>query len=526
MSSTNAHTHDDSSDTPLVDALIKQRTIIRANFFCPGHKQRLGPSSSNLHTLLGHSALSADLPELPALDNLASPCGPIAAAQHLAADTFTRAGRSHWRSHFVVNGGTGAVTAALLSVTRPDRYVILPRNAHQSAVHALTLCGSIPLWVDAQYDASSDLVHGVDPTHIQHALYSVDPALVDAVFVVSPTYHGVLSDIPHIVSIAHAAKIPLIVDEAHGSHLATCTNNTLLPLSAVEQGADLVIHSAHKTLPALSQAAILHVRAVLNDATYNPLVDPNRVAAALRTVQSSSPSYLLLASLDAATATMRKHGNQLLAHTVRMARECATRINQLPAFSVLQLTHDKETPGVFALDPTRITIILHPSIRMSGYELDDLLIEQYGVYAELPAFRHVTFALSVANTERELNLLVSSLTDIQQQRQQLDETYQEIVYQCTSFKPVPAIQCMSNVVMTPREAFFANAESVQTHIAVGRVSAETLCPYPPGIPVIVPGERVTQTAVDAIKAVLDAGGSVSGAADESLSTIRCVCEER
>lgn len=498
---------------PLLSALSAESRRVTANFFCPGHKQgtTLHP---DLQRLLGTDVFNADLPELPALDNLFAPEGVIAEAQRLASDVFTSQGSAVWKTHFLINGSTCGIEAAILSTVRPDGCIVLPRNAHQSAVHALVLSGATPIWVDPVYDTRHDLLHGVSVRSVEEALGRA-PGRVDAVLVVSPTYHGVLSDVRGIADIAHRYGAKVIVDEAHGAHLSFHDD---LPESATECNADFVVQSTHKTLTAFTQAAMLHFQ--------RAAVDESRVSAALQLVQSTSPNYLLMASLDATRALMQGSGRELMEKTIMLAHRCAQRIASLEGFSVVGLETQHQCDGdeleiskisspcdssMHARDPTRITVLLPENV--TGYDIDTHLIDRFGVYAELPSFRHITFVVTPGTTQEDVDTLVTSLA----------------VYNATSREKSPfsnGFKCgnigIQDVKMTPRQAFFAPSTTVDVSEVVGRVCAETLCPYPPGIPVLLPGEVVTQESVDILKAVLDAGGSVSGARDDTLSTIRVI----
>lgn len=495
-------------ETPLLSAVAAEAARVRVNLFCPGHKQGANASQAMLD-MVGRKAMSVDLPELPALDNMFAPEGVIEEAQRLAADAFTIGGSDEWDTFFLVNGTTCGIEAAVLAVVRPGRKVVLPRNAHQSAVHALVLSGAVPVWVQPVYDSRRDLLHGVDEGSISDALRE-HVGQVDAVLLISPTYHGVCSNVREIARLTHKAGAQLIVDEAHGAHFPF---HEALPNSATECDADIIVQSTHKTLAAWSQAAMMHTR--------KSSVEKQRIASALQLVQSTSPNYILLASLDAARDVMARQGYELMAHTIAIVRNCALRIASLKGFGVLGVPEDTEHggghevnsggPGVFEIDPTRLTVLLPPEI--SGYDLDTHLIDRFGVYAELPAFRHITFVFSPGNSQHDVDTLVTSLS----------------LFNATNVDTAPEFASalrLTNPVfgetsgITPRDAFFAETETVNAEDAVGRICAETLCPYPPGIPVLVPGERITGASVHELRAVLDAGGSVSGASDDSLSTIR------
>lgn len=467
-----------------------------------------------LREAFGDTVLQLDLPELPALDNLFAPEGVLEESQTLAADSFTREGSEMWNTFFLVNGSSCGIEAAILATVRPGRKIILPRNTHQSAVHALVLGGGIPVWIEPLYDATYDLLHGISPTSVAKA-FEQHKGEVDAVLIISPTYHGVCSDVEAISSVTHAFGALLIVDEVHGAHFSF---HSLLPKSATHCSADIVVQSTHKTLSALSQAAMIHV--------CKSSIDRQKIGAALQLVQSTSPSNLLLASLEATRALMDQKGEDLMSQTIDIARNCAVRIASLEGFSVLGVENVGMTergadghPLVHALDPTRVTVLLPGGI--TGYDMDTLLIDRFGVYAELPSFKHITFVFSPGNTRSEVDRLVTALA----------------LYEATSHEGMPDMEIAANEVpsscsvfaeatgVAPRDAFFAEAEVVDAEDAIGRICAETLSPYPPGIPTVVSGERITQECINILRAVLDAGGSVSGASDESLSTVRVVTNE-
>lgn len=492
-----------SAETPLLDALKLESGRVRANFFCPGHKQG-HVVLPQLRHFIGDLPFRADLPELPALDNLFAPEGVLQQSQELAAQVFTK-NCNEWHTFFLVNGTTCGIEAAVMACVRPGRKIILPRNVHQSAVHALVLSGAIPVWIEPLYDPEYDLVHGATPEAVSRA-FEQHAGQVDAVLIISPTYHGVCSDIASIAAVTHDYDARLIIDEAHGSHFLF---HHLLPTAATSAGADIVVQSTHKTLTAFSQAAMMHV--------HLSSVDQRKIASALQLVQTTSPNYLLLASLEATRALMEVSGEHLMSRTIDLARNAAVRIATLEGMSVLGIENvgiqgPDQNPFVYDIDPTRVTVLLPSSV--TGYDLDTNLIDRFGVYAELPSFRHITFVFSIGNTKDDVDNLVTALSlynaTVPGWMPELDG--QEFAQRCNVTGEQTHI--------SPRDAFFAESEAVDAYQAVGRISVETLCPYPPGIPVLVAGERVTNESVDTLKAVIDAGGSVSGAGDEFLSTIR------
>ena len=332
-----------------------------------------------------------------------------------------------------------------------------------------------------------------------------------AVLIVSPTYYGVCGDVAAIAQVVHQYGIPLLVDEAHGPHFAFHDD---LPLSALAAGADLAVQSIHKVLSALTQAAMLHVS---RDAMQpGRRIDCDRISQALQFLQSSSPSYLLLASLDAARQQMALSGEQLMAQTLHLARDARSRIQQIPGLSVLEesigstIVTGTQSSGFFALDPTRLTVTV-TGLGLTGFEADAILDEQLAVAIELPSQRHLTSIISLGNTPADIDRLVSALTTLAQEHQLPASTH----LPATSLPALPALPALS-----PREAFSAATETRSRQQAIGCISAELICPYPPGIPVLLPGEHITATALDYLQQILALGGTISGCADPTLQTLK------
>ncbi|MGI0486957.1 aminotransferase class I/II-fold pyridoxal phosphate-dependent enzyme, partial [Pantanalinema rosaneae CENA516] len=390
----------DQTQTPLLSALQACADRTYAPFHTPGHKRGQGMGRSLLD-LLGVQASRADLPELPELDNLFAPQGVIQAAQTLAAEAF--GADQTW---FLVNGSTSGVIAMILATCDPGDKIILPRNVHQSAISGLILSGAVPIFVQPEYDPEWDLAHGVTPTTIAAALAQHPDA--KAVFVVYPTYYGTCSDLATISEITHHANIPLLVDEAHGAHFAFHPD---FPTPALVANADLTVQSTHKTLSALTQAAMLHQR--------GGRVDGDRISRALQLVQSTSPNYLLLASLDAARQQMATVGKDVMARTLQLADQARSRLSQIPGLRLLQ-PEQATTPGFCMLDRTRLTVNV-AGLGIDGFTADEILHQQLGVTCELPTLRHLTFIVSLGNTAADIERLVVGFQQLAEMGSREDE---------------------------------------------------------------------------------------------------------
>ena len=533
-----AHISLQQDEMPLVDALVAASKSVRAPFFFPGHKMGGGAPSALRRLGLSRRVLRHDLPELPDLDNLFAPEGAIRRAQELAADAFGAE-----RTWFLANGSTAGVLAGLLACVqlwhqqqrrRHDAaapVVILPRNAHKSAVHALLMSGAQPCWLAPEVDASSGVCLGVAAAAVHEALERCGPRRVAAVLLVSPTYEGVLSDVASCADACAAAGVPLVVDEAHGAHL------TFLPAdahvagapharAALHEGADLAVQSTHKTLGSLTQSAMLHLSARAHS-TRPQLA--TALAAALEVVTSSSPSYLLLASLDAARwqmASSRGDGVRQLRAAASLADKLRTGVSSLTPEGSWLLSLGRRA-GVHATDPLRLTV-LTPALE-GGFALDDTLIAA-GVYAELPEANRITFAISAGSTRGHVRRLLRELkrhaattaadaaAAATSERSPLATELADVYTRCRELQWATTVDGDS-ATLTPRQAAFCSQRVVSAEAAVGCLSAELVCPYPPGIPILVPGEPVTHDALQLLQAMRAAGCVLTGCSDSELRSL-------
>ncbi|MEG3847184.1 aminotransferase class I/II-fold pyridoxal phosphate-dependent enzyme [Microcoleus sp. herbarium19] len=491
--------------TPLLDALRDRTNHPHSPFYAPGHKRGRGISKP-LVDLLGAQVFRSDLPELPELDNLFNPEGVIAEAQNLAAEAF---GAEHTR--FLANGSTCGIIAAIVATCGPGDKIILPRNIHQSAISGLILSGAIPIFVNPEYNSDWDIANCITPESAAAALKQNPDA--KAVMVVYPTYHGVCGDLRAIAKITHEYNIPLLVDEAHGAHFKFHPD---LPEAALAAGADLTVQSIHKTLGAMTQASMLHVK--------GSRVDIQKLNRALQLVQSTSPSYLLLASLDAARQQIALHGEQLMTETLLLAEKARSQLSQLPGLSVLEPLN---TPGFADLDRTRLTVKVS-DLGITGFAADEILHSQLGVTAELPMLQHLTFIISLGNTELDIDNLVKAFTILagrkkeEGRRKKEEGRREDFSHPPLLHSPTPPLPHSPTLPLSPREAFFSPTETVAADKAVDRPSAELICPYPPGIPVLMPGEIITQEALEYLQQILAGGGKITGCSDPNLQTLKVV----
>ncbi|BAY24049.1 Orn/Lys/Arg decarboxylase [Calothrix sp. NIES-2100] len=506
------------NQTPLIAALKACATNPHAPFYTPGHKRGEGIAQP-LADLLGKAVFGADLTELGNLDNLFAPQGVILQAQQLAAEAF--GAKQTW---FLVNGSTCGIEAAILATCGTGDKIILPRNVHSSAIAGLILSGAIPIFIHPEYDAGLDIAHSITPGAVQSALQQHPDA--KAVLVVYPTYYGVCGDLKAIAQITHQYNIPLLVDEAHGAHFAF---HPQLPTPALAAGADLTVQSSHKTLAAMTQASMLHLQ--------GNRIDIDRVNKALQLVQSTSPSYLLLASLDAARQQMALSGKQLMSRTLELAKLARTKISQIPRLSILSppLSACSEGLGVrssgfVALDQTRLTVTVS-GLGLTGFAAEEILDEKLGVTAEFASEQHLTFIISLGNTQADIEKLIQGLTTLaeitppptpspQARRGGSEAREFSLAGRRGLFLWDDVFMVGNSVQISPREAFFRTTETLPLEETSDRVCAEIVCPYPPGIPILMPGELITKTAIAYLRQIQATGGFITGCQDLSLSSLK------
>ncbi|XP_062115304.1 uncharacterized protein LOC133829595 [Humulus lupulus] len=484
---------------PLVTALKTSAQQNAATFHFPGHNRgRIAPSS--LTHLIGLKPFIHDLPELPELDNLFSPQGPILDAQKEAAKLF-----GALETWFLVGGTTCGIQAAIMATCSPGDYLILPRNCHLSAISAMVLSGAIPKYIIPEYDVEWDIAGGVTPSQVEKAIEELEmegrkPA---AVFVTSPTYHGICSNISEISQLCHSHRIPIIVDEAHGAHLGF---HPRMPNSALQQGADLAVQSTHKVLCSLTQSSMLHMS--------GDLVDKDKISRCLQVLQSTSPSYLLLASLDAARHQLTENPEALFDKALQIAIEANNVIRRLPGISILDSLSFPKFPTI---DPLRLTIGFG-QLNLSGYEADEILYKDNEIICELVGTTSLTFAFNLGTCREHVERLVSSLENLVSSAALTQGAVGKVDHGVSA----PFADFTTSLI--PREAFFRSKRKVSIENCLGEVCGELICPYPPGIPVMIPGETITQRALDYLLEVRSKGAIISGASDPLLSSI-VVCNK-
>lgn len=452
----------------------------------PGHMQgRAAPEE--LRRLLGPRALAADTTQVLDLDDIHRPRTALKAAQELAARAWGAE-----RTWFLVNGSSCGNQAMLLATAGPGDEVLVPRNAHRSVQAALVLSGARPVYLPTPFDPELGVHLAVEPAAVAAALRAHPGAR--ALFFTSPTPYGAAADVQALVALGHGSDLPVLVDEAWGPHLAF---HPELPTSALAAGADLVVHSAHKLLSALSQASMLHQQ--------GPRVHPSRLELVLRMLQSTSPNCLLVASLDVARRQAVLEGREGWGRALAMADAAREALGRVPG-----LRCPGPAPGR-AFDRTRL-VVSATELGYTGVEVERLLRDRHGIQVEMSDLANAVALVTPGHTPEELERLVGALASLPRRGRPARLPAAE------DLPPLP------EQARTPREAFWAPGVSVPLDESPGRICAELLTPYPPGIPLLAPGEVVTREHVEYLRRALAAGVPLEGPADPSLRTMRVVAE--
>jgi arginine decarboxylase len=493
----------DHSRAPYFQALLDYVDAGVIPFHTPGHKQGIGMDRA-FRDFVGDNVLAIDLTQIRGLDDLLQPEGPLVEAQALAADAF---GAEH--SYFLINGSTSGNQCMMMAALNPGEKIAIPRNSHKSAMGGLIMSGGFPVWMKPEVDEGLHMDHTVTPETVRATLES-EPG-IKAVYVVSPTYYGVAADLEAIAAVAHEFGVPLLVDEAWGPHFHF---HPALPKSAMQAGADMCINSTHKMLGSLSQTAMLHVQGTR--------ISLDRLKAVYKLFLSTSPNLVLVASLDVARRQMALEGPALLSRTIELANETRRRLNEIPR--VLCFGEELEgRPGVFDLDPTKITITVK-QLGYTGYEAEEILRRRYNVQVELADLFNCLALFTIGTTPDAAHELVYAVRELAREDRPVDIFSPSGVLERRLKTGTYKLPAIPRIRLVPREAFLSATDVVPFKRSAGRICAEVITPYPPGIPVISPGEQITKEIIDYLTLELKAGVRMQGPADGDLRTIRVVAE--
>ena len=448
---------------------------------CRGHKR--GRGNPELTQLLGEQCMNMDVNSMKPLDNLCHPVSVIKEAEELAAEAFHAA-----HAFLMVGGTTSSVQSMILSVAKRGEKIILPRNVHRSVIGAMVLCGAVPVYVNPQCSQRLGIPLGMSVEDVRRAIEENPDA--KAVLVNNPTYYGVCSDIRSIVKLAHEHGMYCLSDEAHGTHFYFSDK---LPVSAMEAGADMAAVSMHKSGGSLTQSSLLLT---------GPGISPGHVRQIINLTQTTSGSYLLMSSLDISRRNLALRGRETFEKVMELAEYARSEINEIPgfyAFSKELINGD----SVFDFDVTKLSV--HTlEVGLAGIEVYDLLRDEYDIQIEFGDFGNVLAYLSIGDRKRDVERLVSALSEISRRfgKEKVDLLEQEYI---------PPL-----VAVSPQDAFYAPKEALPLEHCVGRICSEFVMCYPPGIPLLAPGEQVTQAIVEHIVYAKEKGCTLTGPEDEEI----------
>ncbi|WP_366923205.1 aminotransferase class I/II-fold pyridoxal phosphate-dependent enzyme [Metallumcola ferriviriculae] len=480
----------DQTRTPVFDALkqyVDQGTI---PFHVPGHKQ--GEGLPEFTDFVGKRVMEMDLTCMPDLDNICNPRGPIKDAEALTAEAYGAD-----QAFFLTNGTTSGIQAMIMAVCQPGDKIILPRNAHKSAISGLIISGVRPVYLEPEMQSDFGVSMGISPEQVERAL-KVHPD-AKAVFVINPNYYGTASDLEGIVRAAHAVGVPVIADEAHGAHLYFSDE---LPLSAMKAGVDLAATSTHKLAGSLTQSSILLIR--------EGLINPQHVKAVLNLGQTTSPSYILLASLDVARKQMALKGRQLVSDMLERTYWLRRELGKIAGIRLLE----KQTgaTGCHSFDSTKITINVQ-GLGMSGYEMEKILRSEYRIQVELSDLYNVIILMSIGDTWEAITNLLVVVREMAAKR-----PHKNVL------KFLPPLPALPEVSVLPREAFYSQTKLIPLEEAEGEISAESIMAYPPGIPLVCPGEVISRDLIEYVVVLKQENADLQGPEDPSLEKIKVIKE--
>lgn len=467
-------------NTPIIDSLRKIVDDNIISFHMPGHKK------GAIYKMLGYEDIlenlyKLDTTEIPGTDNLHSPEECIKESLKRASEVFKSD-----KTFYLVNGSTCGIEAAIMASVNPKEKIILNRDCHQSAINSCIIGDIDPIYVNPSINKDSNTLSGVSFNDVKRVIDSNLDA--KAVFLTYPTYFGDVFDLKSICSYAHEKGMTVIIDEAHGAHLGLSEK---LPETALSQGADIVIQSTHKTLPSFTQSSMIHIK--------GNRIDINKLTNMLRITESSSPSYLLMASLDIAVDIYEKNGFDLMDKLLSNIDEFKSELYKLKNIKV---DESKDYTKIF-LNTKKLGI--------TGHELENILRENYNIQVELSNYYGVLLIATIGNTKDEFLKLKDVLFEI-------DKIYKKESYLKSVSYPIK----LPKKILSPREAFYMDKKNVKIENSIGKISGEYIIPYPPGVSLVSPGEEITREVIDYIIECKSKGMNVNGVKDSELRFIQVI----
>jgi arginine decarboxylase len=477
---------------PLFESLRAFVEREQAPFYSPGHK-----GGRTLEPWFRENIAALDLNNLPDTDTLHCPEGPILAAERLIADAW-----GVGQSFILVQGSTSGNIAVALSALHPGEPVLVQRNAHKSVLAGLVHVGARPVWLEPRWDPHFGVAHGLDAAAVERAFAESGAT---ALWMLHPTYYGSTADLEALADLCRRFGARLLVDGAHSPHFAF---HPELPVAAERAGAAATVQSVHKVLSGLSQAALLHIDPHVMDST--------TVRRALQLIQTTSPHFAIMASIDLARRQMMVTGRELLDRTLDRARHTAVRLTAIPGLQVLRPEDATGAgTGFHQLDETKLLIGTR-ELAADARDIVARLNRVHGVQPELSGPGHVLCISTIGNTDADMDRLVTGFAEVADWAGRAGVADH-------GRDPLTAdlLALRGQAVLTPREAFFAQTHTVALADATGLIAAEPITPYPPGIPLVMPGERLTGEVIDLLRALREAGNPIS-ASDPELGAVKVV----
>ncbi|RSK01190.1 Arginine decarboxylase [Streptococcus mitis] len=477
----------DQNQAPIYEALVKLRKKRIVPFDVPGHKR--GRGNPELVELLGEKCVGIDVNSMKPLDNLGHPISIIRDAEELAADAF---GASH--AFLMIGGTTSSVQTMILSTCKAGDKIILPRNVHKSAINALVLCGAIPIYIEMSVDPKIGIALGLENDRVTQAIKDHPDA--KAILINNPTYYGICSDLKSLTEMAHEAGMVVLVDEAHGAHLHFTDK---LPISAMDAGADMAAVSMHKSGGSLTQSSLLLIGEQMN---------PEYVRQIINLTQSTSASYLLMASLDISRRNLALRGKESFEKVIELSEYARREINAIGGY----YAYSKELidgVSVCDFDVTKLSVYTQ-GIGLTGIEVYDLLRDEYDIQIEFGDIGNILAYISIGDRIQDIERLVGALADIKR------------LYSRDGKDLIAGEYIQPELVLSPQEAFYAQRRSLSLDESVGQVCGEFVMCYPPGIPILAPGERITREIVDYIQFAKERGCSLQGTEDPEVNHINVI----
>lgn len=473
--------------TPLFDAVKKHVDNKVTPFHVPGHKY--GAGLTELRDYLGENVFKIDLNAMVDIDDYINPISCIKNSEDLIADAFGAE-----NGYMLVNGTTSGIHAMLISSCHPGDKIILPRNAHKSTISGLILSGAIPVYVNTEYDSDYGISTTVNVDAIKEA-FNNEPHAV-ATFVINPSYYGFTPDLKSIIRSSHRNGAAVLVDEAHGCHMAF---HDEFPLTAMEAGADLASASTHKTSGSFTQSSILLHR--------GNIISNDVLKHSLNLIRSTSGSYILMTSIDIARKQLALHGEDLLSRCLELARYARDEINKIEGLRSFGKEMIKKHRGIYDFDETKLTVNVH-NIGYTGFEVEKILRDKYKIQVELADLNNIMAIISIGDSEENIQTLIAALKDIATKHQK------KIKVRKFQLPEMPEL------IVSPRDAFYSKKKTVSLEKSIGEISGESVMAYPPGIPIVCPGERITKETIEYIKILKNEDSSLQGTADPYVNNIR------